>query len=71
MTLSRRSEVEDLTNLLHARRRQTVASHRMHQGGLALIAAVLDVPVEAIAVPVPAVEVLVQPIAPLRREQAA
>jgi hypothetical protein len=69
MPLTRRSEVEDLTNLLHARRRQTVASQRILRGQLALIAAVLEVPAERIAVPAP--EVMMQPIAPLRPAQAA
>jgi hypothetical protein len=64
MPLSRRSEVEDLTNLLSARRRQTVASRRMQQGHLALIAAVLEVPTDRVAVPAP--PVLARPIAPLR-----
>jgi hypothetical protein len=73
MTLSRRSEVEDLTNLLHARRRQTVASQRIQRGHLALIAAVLDVSIDCLAVPTPAVEPLARPVAPLhpRPAQAA
>jgi hypothetical protein len=64
--LSRRSEVENLTNLLSARRRQTLAARRIQQGHLALIAAVLELPADRIAVPA-------RPVTPLhpRRVKAA
>ena len=62
-TLSRRTAVEDLTNLLSARRSQTGASRRIQRGHLALIAAVLEVAADRIAVPA-------RPVTPLHARPA-
>jgi hypothetical protein len=42
MTLTRRSVVEDLTNLLHARRRQAIRDEQIARGYQDLLQAVFD-----------------------------